>query len=143
MEAAPLQILTHSTVGSNDEIIVNMYNKGGNYIGAIRVKFTSPMSYYMTHCMGWCTDDCPLLPVQPPVEVEKIWTIEKTETAYIITCNNVKVLHYQFAYSSWRSCATNLAGADVEQIEFFEKDTASDYYKKGKGLNVVDTNYHI
>ena len=43
-----------------------------------------------------CTDGWTDLPMQPPVEVDKTWTITKTDAAYIITCNDVEALNFLF-----------------------------------------------
>ena len=81
--------------------------------------------------IGNCEDNYKDLPVQPPAEVDKSWTISKTETAIIITCNDVEVLNYLFADSSGDECVTKLGG--VEEIKFASYDTASDqFYYSGK-----------
>ena len=80
------------------------------------------------------------LPVQPPVEVDKIWTITKTETAIIITCNNVEVLNLVFADNPDDDCETRWGGDVVEQIKFSSYDTASDFYDRaGKSLHLIQT----
>eukprot|EP00116_Pleurobrachia_bachei_P003169 sb/3463431/ len=124
LEGTPLQIKTNSTLGSNEEISVEMYKTGGIIFSHVDVRFTSPMQYYMAYCSDW-TD----LPVQPPVEVNKIWTITKTETALIITCNGVEVLNLLFADSSISDCVPKLGGDVVEEIAFRSGDTASDFYR--------------
>eukprot|EP00116_Pleurobrachia_bachei_P016676 sb/3476938/ len=68
------------------------------------------------------------LPVQPPVKVDKIWTITKTKTALVITCNNVEVLNLVFADSSSTYCVSRWGDDVVEQIKFPSSDTASDFY---------------
>ena len=126
LEATPLQIKTDSTLGSSELMIVYMHNKDMKFISTVRVKFSSPMQYLVLYCISW-TD----LPIQPPVEVDKIWTITKTETALIITCNNVQVLNYLFADSSDSRCVTKMGGDVVEQIKFNSNDKASDFYRAG------------
>ena len=122
LEATPLQIKTDSTVGSDDWISVSIYDS--SIIANVRVMFNSPMQYRI----GWCTGTKDLL-VQPPVEVEKIWTFTKTGTALIIACNNVDVLNYLFVDGQ---CATKWGGDVVEEIIFSSGDKASDFYKAGK-----------
>ena len=137
LEGTPLQIKTNSTLGSGDRIRGNMYDKGGSNIGYVRVEFSSTVQYYIGSCSNSWAD----LPVQPPVEVDKIWTITKTETAIIITCNNVEVLNYLLADSSNSNCVTNWGGDVVEKIKFSSDwDTASDFYRAGESLNLT---YHI
>ena len=136
LEGTPLQIKTDSTLGSDEYIVVMMYKKDSSYIGSVQVKFSSTVQYYI----GSCSTDLTDLPVQPPVEVDKIWTITKTETAIIITCNNVEVLNFLFANGS-DSCVPRWGGDVVEKIKFSSSwDTASDFYRAGEGLNLT---YHI
>eukprot|EP00116_Pleurobrachia_bachei_P013697 sb/3473959/ len=94
------------------------------------------MGYDITYCTSvWFTE----LPVQPPAEVEKIWTIAKTETGFIIICNGVEVLNYLFADSSESDCVTTWDGDVVEQIVFaeFYFRPASDFYRAGKVPNLM------
>eukprot|EP00116_Pleurobrachia_bachei_P004063 sb/3464325/ len=126
LDGTPLQIKTESTLGSGEAIWVWMYVRSSSWIiGWVDVKFSSTMQYQIDNCATSYTD----LPVQPPVEVEKIWTIRKTETALIITCNNVEVLKYLFADSSNNNCVPRWGGNVAEQIKFDKNDTASDFYK--------------
>ena len=124
LEATPLLIKTDSTLGSDEKIIVWMYDRDGNVIAGLAMIFSSPMQYVI----GYCAADYTTLPVQPPAEVDKIWTITKTETAIIITCNGVEVLNFLFEDSSKDNCVTRVGGGDVEQIEFHRIDKASDFY---------------
>eukprot|EP00116_Pleurobrachia_bachei_P005439 sb/3465701/ len=108
LEGTSLQIKTDSTQDSNDVIMIDMYDYESTttYIGNVRVMITSPnVMYYLIHCAAW-----DVLPVQPPVEVEKIWTFTKTETALIITCNDVIVLNYLFADSANGDCVPRWGG---------------------------------
>eukprot|EP00116_Pleurobrachia_bachei_P012374 sb/3472636/ len=103
-----------------------MIDNNGSTISNVIVSFSSPMQY----SIGYCTSSLTDLPVQPPVEVDKIWTITKTETALIITCSNVEVLNFLFADSSESQCVSRW-GRDMEQIMFIHSGTASDFYKAG------------
>ena len=103
-----------------------MYDNG--YIGNLRVKFSPAMTF--KYWIAWCNQGYTDLPVQPPVEVDKLWTITKTETALIITCNDVEVLNYLFADSSKSNCVTQW-DRDVEQIMYHDGDKASDFYRAG------------
>ena len=84
--------------------------------------------------MESCTSDTNgfnKLTVQPPEEVEKIWTITKTETALIVTCNNVEVLNYLFADSPKSNCV-KMASKDVGYIKFDKQyDKHSKFYRAG------------
>eukprot|EP00116_Pleurobrachia_bachei_P007230 sb/3467492/ len=91
------------------------------------------------YCQDYCTTSWPELPVQPPQEVDKIWTIRKTNTTLNIECNGVEVLNYQFSDSSLDDCVKQWGG-DVVAIEFSSyDDTASDSYRAAAvcpGFNV-------
>ena len=116
---------------------MNMYDKDNNSIGGLAMKFSSLIKYWLRHCTNGYID----LPVQPPVEVDKIWTFTKTHTALIITCNGVEVVNYLFADSSSDNCVAKLGG-DVEQILFdSDYDEASDFYRAGKGLELIHTTW--
>ena len=134
LEGTPLQIMTDSTLGSDELIDVRMYDKDSSYIGFVAVKFSSPMQYFIG---GNCITEWTDLSVQPPVEVNKIWTIAKTETAWIITCNGVEVLNFRFADSSAGTCVSNWGGDVVEEIKFHNNDKASDSYSAGKFVIIV------
>eukprot|EP00116_Pleurobrachia_bachei_P004555 sb/3464817/ len=123
LERKPLHIKASksSKVGSGKKITVSVYDKDSSFIGGVSVMFSSPMQYWI----GWCSDWTDL-PVQPPAEVKNIWTITKTETGWIIACNNVEVLNYLFADSSDSRCVPNSGGDVVEEIKF--ENSASDFY---------------
>eukprot|EP00116_Pleurobrachia_bachei_P006279 sb/3466541/ len=126
LKATPLQIKTDSTLDSGEKIKVEMYDKDSSYIGSVNVKFSSPMQYNIGYCTGWIN-----LPVEPPVEADKIWTISKTGTGLIITSNNVEVTNYLFSDSSESSCVQKWGGDVVKEIIFSgDYDTASDFYNK-------------
>eukprot|EP00116_Pleurobrachia_bachei_P014173 sb/3474435/ len=121
-----------STLGSDELLRVGMYDKDGKYLSYVVLQFSSPMQYQIRYCSNSNT----VFPVQPPVEVDKIWTISKTDAALIITCNGVEVLNYQFADSSNSECVTRLGGNVVEQIKFNKNDVASDFYRAVVGTNL-------
>eukprot|EP00116_Pleurobrachia_bachei_P016637 sb/3476899/ len=110
-----------------------MLDKENKWISNVYVMFYSSMQYIIRRCTISSRD----LPVQPPVEVDKIWKITKTETAIIITCNDVEVVNFLFADSSNSACTPALGGDVVEHIKFLssitpgQSDTASDFYKAG------------
>ena len=112
-----------------------MYDKDGTKISAVAVWFSSTVQYKIEDCTSTYTINniWTELPVQPPEQVEKVWTFTKTETGIIISCNDVEVLNYQFADSSESNCVAKLGGDVVEQIGFPSWDDASDFYSIGKG----------
>ena len=132
LEETPLQIKTDSTTGSSNMpnmIVVNLNDMNGDRNNGLVFWFTSPMTYIIAACTK--SGD---LPVQPPVKVEKIWTITKTETAWIITCNNVELVNLLFTESSDVRCASTWDGNIVKGITFSMNgaaDTASDFYRAG------------
>ena len=128
LERTPLQIKTNSTVYT-DMIFVGMYNKDNTKISYVFVRLSS--AYYIGDCSTTYTH----LPVKPPEEVEKIWTIAKTETAIIITCNGVEVLNYLFTDSLYSDCVSRLGGDVVAKIKFISIDTASNSFRAGMGVN--------
>eukprot|EP00116_Pleurobrachia_bachei_P009434 sb/3469696/ len=133
LEATPLQITTDSTLGSDEMIWVRMFDKDGSISGYVKVDFSSTMQYWI----GYCSTSWTNLPVEPPLEVDKIWTITKTETALIIACNNVQVLNYLFADGLNKYCVKYWGGDVVEQIAFIGSGTASDFYKVDSGITVI------
>ena len=138
LETTPLQVKTDSTAGSNDRIFVAMFDKDRNWLANVGMKFSSPMQYWINYCYSLGN-----LPVQPPVEVDKIWTITKTDTNIIITCNNVEVLNYLFVDTiTFTNCVSRVGGDVVEEIQFRDegsKDKAFDFYRAGKGLDLIHT----
>eukprot|EP00116_Pleurobrachia_bachei_P007423 sb/3467685/ len=127
LEGTPLQIKTDSVAGSDEEVKMNTFEKDGSFIASVFVKFSSPYQYKIGYC-NFETD----LPVQPPEEVEKIWTFVKTDTAFIISCNDVEVLNYLFAIadSPINNCVNRWSGDIVGMIQIDDDtDTASDFYR--------------
>eukprot|EP00116_Pleurobrachia_bachei_P011858 sb/3472120/ len=82
------------------------------------------MKYYISYCAYWAP-----FPVQPPEEVDKIWTIRKTAT----TLSNLTLPHLQDlmvkSLSSQSACVSKWGGDVVEKIKFASDDTASDSYR--------------
>ena len=126
LESTPLQIKTDSTAGSGDNIGVPLHKANGFGIGGIFMKFTTPFQYHISYCIGYTP-----LPVQLPEEVDKIWTIQKTATAFTIHCNGVQVLKYQFSDASYagNTCVSVYGGDVVGGIKFNSNDDASDSYR--------------
>ena len=121
LEGTPLQIKTDSALGSGERIWMPTY--GDNFVSGISITFSAQVEYSIYNCES---DS-----FMPPVVVDKIWTITKTETALIITCNGVEVVNDLFADSSNSDCDPTW-GKDVEQILFSSpQDTASDFYRPG------------
>ena len=134
LERASLQINTDSTVGGNEQIKLQMWNKDSSLISTLYVMFSSPMKYWIDNCHN----DWQEMTATPGGGgyIYRIWTITKTEPALIITCNNVEVANYLFADSSNDDCVPKLA-KDVEQVSFDDPhDSASDFYRAGISRHV-------
>ena len=115
---------------------VMTFNADDNYIGTVTVKFTSYIKYYIYSCARWT-----YFPVQPPVEMNDIWTIRKTATGLSIEHNGVELLNYRFSDSSDEDCLSRWGGDVVEKIKFNVNDKASDSYKAkptgNEGVNIT------
>ena len=117
-----LQIQTNSTLGSDVKMSVWVYDSDDSTITVIAVLFSSPMQYRIYRCTNW--DEL----VGAPDEVEKIWTIVKTETTLIISCNDVEVVNFQYTDSSMGYC--ELEGSVVNHFKFSGTfDQASQFYR--------------
>ena len=131
-EEIPLQIKTDSLVGSGDKISIDM-KRANIFHEGIGIKLSSPVKFWMAHCNSVgdyevYTD----LPVQPPEEVDKIWTFIKTNSALMVTCNHVEVLNYKFAKGEFENCVSQWGGDTTDVIRFDKNwDTASDFYRAG------------
>ena len=131
LESTPLQIKTDSITGSGEWIAVTAHTEDESYIGGVWVQFSSPVQYFIDYCTSPWTS----LPVQPPDEEDKTWTIRKTATTLSIECNGVEVLNYQFSDSSNGNCVSKWGGDVVDKILFNSSyDTASDSYRAKPGI---------
>ena len=93
LEETSLSIKTDASEGSNEKIEVLMTVKDNItsvVIAGLWVKFSSPMQY----AIALCTSDFTDLPVQPPLGLDKIWTIAKTETDMTLWYDNVELLRF-------------------------------------------------
>ena len=136
LENFPLQIRTNSEIGSNEEVALFLYDTADEYsVGAVKIKFTSPLQCYLDYCSTNYADFHAAL----PTETVKVWTITLSrisgERSVVIHCNDTKVFNMVLSDSTcsnsdWR---TNWS-KDVEMIKFSiisDSDTASDYYRPG------------
>eukprot|EP00116_Pleurobrachia_bachei_P002679 sb/3462941/ len=126
LEKTPLQIKTDSTLGSNEQMFVNIYDKDNVMVGNLAV-FFGTWRYKMVPCTGDINTWAYFPHVGGHLYVF-FWTFTKTGTALTIRCNGVNVLNYQFADSPHGGCVTKMGGDVVEQIQFPNWATASDYY---------------
>ena len=133
METSYLHVITYSTVGSGDEILVWYYDEDKIYAGAIDIQFSSPVRYALLDCQGYYTP----FPTSPPVDDTKHWVIQKHGYRTVILCNGELVLNITVSSDTcdhpdhadnwetyWRR--------DVDNIWFSsEYDTASDSFNIG------------
>eukprot|EP00116_Pleurobrachia_bachei_P012508 sb/3472770/ len=134
LESTPLQIKTDSTatISVDMEMIwVIAYTADGTKLAGVSIKFRSPMKYAIAACTG---DIWPQFQVQPPEEVDKIWTIRKTNTTLSIECNGVELVYYQFSNRVDNRCVSKWGGDIVDKIQFQTGDTASDSYAKNPAI---------
>eukprot|EP00116_Pleurobrachia_bachei_P015852 sb/3476114/ len=113
-----------------------------DYVPGIVIKFSSPIKFWMINCNSENGNvesaNYEDFPVQPPDEVDKIWTFTKTDSALIVTCNGVEVLNYEFATSEFTDCVPKWGGNSTESIYFYHYwknvfwNNASDFYRAGK-----------
>ena len=111
---------------------VFFYTSGREYVGNVRIMFSSTPQYYIEYCRSWTN-----FPVSLPTEVEKVWRITLNRNSGIrllIHCNNVEVLNFLMSSStcSFSSWGTNWSRT-VGKVWFnYYSDTASDYYRAGQ-----------
>eukprot|EP00116_Pleurobrachia_bachei_P006613 sb/3466875/ len=115
-EGTPLQIMTNRTpTNTTGSFFVSILDYSGSSISFIQMIYSrTPVVHKIKHCTNgfWQVN------VQPPEEMEKIWTITKTETALFITCNNVEVLMFLFANRAKVICNNKFGGNVVGYIQF-------------------------
>ena len=128
LETTPLEIKTDSTIGSGDEVYVNFCTSGENWIGLVKISFSSTPQYYIYPCMHY--NSYANFSVSLPTKIEKVWRIALDRTSGIrllIHCNNVEVVN--ILISDWSYYWSRTVG----KIWIFPyDDTASDYYRAGQ-----------
>ena len=130
LETVPLEIKTGSTIGSRDKVDVRFYTSGRDYVGNVKIHFSSTPQYYISYCRSWTN-----FPVSLPTEVEKVWRITLDRNfgiRLLIHCNNVEVLNILMSSStcsdsSWSTYWSRTVGKFCFYPPAY--DTASDYYR--------------
>ena len=131
LENVPVEIKTE---GDDKQLILVLYSLG-TWAGAIHIYTWSTPQYWFENCMTGKTN----FPTTFPSAAEKIWriTLDKSEGIRVkIHFNREQVLN---VLMSDQSCAAavgnwmNPWGRDVDQIEFYSVDSASDYYRRFSG----------
>ena len=133
LESTPLEIRTNSVLWSSDEVDVHFFSAGGEYAGAVTLRFSSTLQYWLS----WCTTSWYNLPVTPPSAAYKVWRITLTRTAgvrLVIHCNEVEVLNTLLSQATCSDSEwSTYWSRDVTKIKFTSSDKASDYYRPQPG----------
>ena len=123
---------------------VYFFTSGREYVGLVKITFSSTPQYYIGFCMSSRTN----FPVSLPTEVEKVWRITLNRNSGIrllIHCNNVEVLNILISSSTCRNYPSSFStywSRTVGKIWFYpDEDTASDYYRAGETGKTVYTQH--
>ena len=112
---------------------VQFYTSGREYVGYVRIRFSSTPQYYIWPCIDWTN-----FPVSLPTEVEKVWRITLNRNSGIrllIHCNNVEVLNILMSSSTCSDSDWSYNWSrTVGKVWFYSpsSNTASDYYRAGQ-----------
>ena len=131
LETTPLEIKTDS----GDQVYVQFFTSGRDYVGYVQIRFPSTPKYYIYNCMSSLSYTN--FPVSLPTEVEKVWRITLNRNSGIrllIHCNNVEVLNFLMSSSTcsdsrWSTYWSRTVGKFWFNPHY---DTASDYYRAGQ-----------
>ena len=140
LENSLLQIRTDSEIGSNDQIRTSQYSATGEYAGGADIFFTSPPQYWLAFCSTSNTN----FPTDIPSETDKIWTFSLVRTSGVprlkVQCNNKEVLNLEISDTTCTDSRwSTYWSRDVEKIMFPSEDTASDYYRAGKLMMLINS----
>ena len=131
-EEYSLNITTDSTLGSDDKVYVMFYTSQGDYVGSLRLYFTSPPQYYIGFCKSSTN-----FPTNLPPDNDKVWRVTLTRTSgirLVIHCNEEEVLNILMSDSSCGDSRWSKSWSrEVAKIKFPSYDTASDYYQPQPG----------
>jgi hypothetical protein len=135
VENTPLEIKTNSEVGSNEKMDVYFRSAQGIIAFQIVIFFKSTVQYWI----GYCSTSAKKFPTTLPSAKEKVFRITLNRKSGIrlkIECNeeemvNVLISGTTCTDSRW----SKYWSRDVEKIQFFSDDTASDGYRSGKKLS--------
>ena len=131
LETTPLEIMTDSVIGSNQEIHLDLYDAQTNNAGHLILRLRSSPHFNV----WYCTKNTGFL-TQLPAAVDKIWRLTKLPGPRVLVhCNGVKVVDHVISnktcyYSSWSSYWVKSA----VKIGFSKRwDSASDFYRPYEG----------
>ena len=112
-----------ATVGSGKQLYLYFYRGEYGLSGGLILWFWNPIKYWIP----FCKSEYNPLPVTPPSDEEKVWSIAKVGTILQVECNGVMVLEYD------TSVCKNYYGehweSEIKTVEFDYSDDLSDYYQ--------------
>ena len=133
LEQYSLNIMTDSTLGSDDVVDVDLYTSQGDWVGYLNLDFNSTPQYFIWPCSLVPTN----FPTNLPPGKDKIWRVTLTRTSgirLVVHCNEEEVLNTLMSDSTCgdRDWSTYWS-REVAKIRFYYYDTASDYYQPQPG----------
>ena len=129
LEKTPLEIKSHGTLDSTDQMDIVFYTAERVQVGGVWIKFSSTPQYSLYDCSSWTN-----FPGDLCTDLDKIWRITVDKTAgirFLLHCDSVEVLNVLLSdiictNSNWRVNWSR----DVEKIYFYPGyDSVSDYYR--------------
>ncbi|KAL5251349.1 hypothetical protein ACHWQZ_G016894 [Mnemiopsis leidyi] len=142
LENSPLQIKTNSEVGSNEKVWLRFYTAQQDYAGGITLYFSSSPQYHLNYCSTSYTN----FPTELPSETDKVWTITLTRSSgkkgVVIHCNDKEVLNVVLSNTTCSDSRwSTYWSRDVEKIQFYIFDTASDFYRSAPHCTGLNTEW--
>ena len=130
LEQYSLNIKTDSTLGSDDEVVVELFTSQGDWAGALLLHFTSTPQYEIWPCKSGFTN----FPTNLPPGKDKIWRVTLNRTSgirLVIHCNEEEVLNMLMSASTcddseWRE----FLNIKIATIMFSSLDNATDFIMK-------------
>jgi len=143
LEQYSLNIKTDSTLGSDDEVVVELFTSQGDWAGALLLNFTSTPQYEIWPCKSGFTN----FPTNLPSDNDKVWRVTLTRTSgirLVVHCNEVEVLNILMSDSTCDEPEWSFSwSGEVAKIKFHSGDTASDYYQTQPGSCVFSKYIYI
>ena len=142
LETTPLEIMTNSTFGSNEELNVNFLSAQGETAGGISIVLNFHPLYRFHNCMEAALSFSATF----PFDTTRIWRItltrSSTEIRVKIHCNNEEVLNVLLSdnvcFSMLDDWKTSW-GEDVAKIKFPSSSSAADLYRAYKPVALSGT----
>ena len=133
-EEYSLSIKTDSTLGSNDEVLMELYKDSfGDIVGTLQIYFYSTPQYWICNCNFGRT----YFLTDLPSDNDKVWRVTLTRTSgirLVVHCNEEEVVNILMSDSTCDvSDWSTYWSKEVAKIYFYGSDTASDYYQTQPG----------